>query len=131
MTLHRRVLAEFGQHLRVGREARFGLLDRLEPQPGLFVLGLVEQDRGQLLGRVDVERAARGLHRRGLDLALEPHDLGLEPFALPVELVGVHRDAVVLELREHADQRELDVAVERAQPHRAELRAPSCRGAGG
>ena len=90
--------------------------------PGLDLLGLgqpelVEQDPLQLLGRAEVELPPHHRVRRlggGLHLAGE---VGLEVG----QVVGIDGDADVLEVGQHAHQRQLDVAQQRGLPLRLEL----------
>lgn len=48
--IDRRIGGEFFEDFDVGGVAGLGLLERLDPEPGRFGVGLVEEDLGELLG---------------------------------------------------------------------------------
>ena len=89
----------------VGGEPRLRLLLRGEAE-------LVEEHLPQLQGGVDVELVAGRLDDRG-PMAL---DVGDQPVAQGLELRAVDGHAGVLHAGQHADERHLDVVVERPQP---------------
>ncbi len=103
------LVAQLLERRLVGRVAGLGLLAGCETE-------LVEQDRSHLRRGVDVEVLPRRLDDRG------PLGLGLggEGVVEAAEHVDVDRDAEVLHLGEHPDQRHLDVVVEAGQPVRLE-----------
>src|SRR5262249_6880499 len=76
----------------------------------------IEQDLTQLQRRVDVELLAGVLP----DLSRQLLALGGQRVVQVLQLGGVHRDARVLHLRQHAYERHFDVVVQRAHPLRIE-----------
>ena len=107
---HRVRAAELLEDGRVGRVARAGAAAAREPQ-------LLEQQRLQLLGRIDAKVVADGLVR----LVLDARDLARELFAEGAQIREVDRDAGFLHLHEHVDERQLDVAVEALESEALEL----------
>ena len=89
--------AKLLQHVRVGRPAGFCLL-------AVRQLQLFKQDRAQLLGRIDVERPARGV----VDTALQLPDTRFHQRAEVRERISIHKATRMLHLRQHGAQRQLD-----------------------
>ena len=103
------LVAQAAQHARVGRVPGLALAAGVEAEAG-------EQDLGQLLRRADGERAAG----EPGDLVAELVDAVAHARRDLAEPVRVHLDAGGLHLREHAHERQLDLA---EQPLEAELDA--------
>src|SRR3989442_1035341 len=80
-------------------------------------LQLLEQQRLELLGGVDPEVVADGVVR----LVLDARDLACELFPERAQIREVDRDAGLLHLHEHVDERELDVAVQALESEALEL----------
>ncbi len=96
---------ELLQDIGIGGIARLGLLDGRQ-------LELLEEHLRQLLGRADVELAAR----QRVDLARETDEGAVELLGEFLEPRGVDPDAVALHHGEHGYQRPLEVLVERGEP---------------
>ena len=113
---------ELLEHVGVGRVAGLGLPERRQ-------LELLEQDGGELLGRADVELAAR----EHVDVPGRPLERQLELARELVEALLVDADAVALHVGEDGDERPLDGFVELEEPdfserprgHRPQLPDPS------
>ena len=93
--------AQVLEHRRIGRVAGLGPL-------ALGQVQLEEQDLFELLGAAEVELVPDV----GVDLRLEPGDLGRELGRQDLERLEVERDAGRLHPGEHRDERELDLAIE-------------------
>ena len=107
---HRMRAAKLLEHRRVGGKTR----------PGAATAGqleLVEQERLQLLGRVDAEIVAHGV----VGLALDSRDLTRELLPQRAQVREVHGDPRFLHFDEHVDERQLDVAVEPLEAEALEL----------
>ena len=104
-------LGQLLQHGRIRRRPRLGLLQHREVQ-------LVEQDLPELGRRVDVELLA-GHHP---DVVRDVRELALELLRHRVEEVQVDPDARLLHVREHVDERHLDVPEQRLEVVLPELR---------
>ena len=98
---------ELFEHVHIGRVAGLGLF--LRGQAELF-----KQHLAQLAGGVDVEFAARVL----VDLPDQHRDARVQLVAEGAQLVRRDRAAEHLHLREHAQERQLDLVI---QPAHAEL----------
>ena len=106
------LVADLGEHARVGREA--GLAAPLLGQPQLF-----EEDLAELLRRADRELVAGEL----VDLALELGDPLRHALADLRETLRVELDAGALHGGEHLDQRHLDLVEHALEPELLDLLA--------
>ena len=102
--------AQLLEHRGVGRKTSAG-------PTSPWQLELLEQQGLQLLGRVDPEVVPHRLVR----LAFDPRDLARELLAERAEVREIDRDARLLHLDEHRDQRELHVPVQPLEAEPLEL----------
>ena len=102
---HRMGRAQVLEHRRVGRVAGLGALALRQVQ-------LEEEDLLELLGAAEVELVADV----GVDLGLEPRDLGRELGRQDLQRVEVERDPGRLHPGQDRDERQLDLRVEAVQP---------------
>ena len=82
-------------------------------------LQLVEEDRRELAGRVDVERLAC----EGVDLGLQRRQLRVHGDRLRGQRGGIEEDPGAFQVGEHRQERQLQVAVERLEGVAGELPA--------
>src|SRR5439155_1440402 len=83
----------------------------------------LKQDFAELLGRVDVERAAREV----VDLAGELEQLALEHARHLGQDRRIDAHAVGFYVRQHRRQRQLDLVVNLLHPFASDLRREQCR----